>query len=119
MDPQLLYWIGGIAIVGLTLFNTIENRAKKAGESETKISKYDDNERIWSARFETLSGVVTQFELKTNERFERMLERLNEALLTMAREHPTKNDLQLVKGEILERIEAMEFPRRPAQRKTK
>jgi hypothetical protein len=106
MDFQGLYWLVGIAVAVLTVYNTISNAAHKRGSTDAQIDHQQDNEKAWNVKFDALDGKLVHYELRTNERIENMLKQLNEALLYMAREHPTKNDLQTVKTEILARIDS-------------
>ncbi len=105
MDPQSLQWVLGAAVAGLTAYNFIRTWGIKAGSTAAQLKHAENNEDLWRVRFDALDAKIVNHEIRTNERIERMLERLNEALLTMAREHPTKTDLQMVKEEILERID--------------
>jgi gamma-glutamyl:cysteine ligase YbdK (ATP-grasp superfamily) len=106
MDLQLLYWAGGICLVGLTVYNFLVGLGRVSGSTEQQLRHAAENESTWKTKFDALDAKIVHHELRTNERIEKMLERLNEALLTMAREHPTKSDLQNVKMEILERIDS-------------
>lgn len=119
MDMQSLQswaWLIGAIVAGLTVYNFILAWGKREGTTEEQVKQALDSEDAWRTRFDLLDAKIVHHELRTNERIEKMLDRLNEALLTMAREHPTKNDLQLVKTEILERIDAQYGPPRSRAR---
>ncbi len=123
MDFQHLAWFGGVMVALITLYHLLFGMGHKAGSTEAQIAHHTDNENKWNVRFEALHNLVTMHyeqannrittqQAETSARFERVLERLNEALLTMAREHPTKTDLQHMKDEILDRIDERATPRR-------
>src|SRR4029079_14820204 len=96
----------GAVVAALTAYNFVLGWGRKAGSTDAQVRHAADNEVEWRVRFDALDAKLVLHEARTNERIEKMLERLNEALLTMAREHPTKSDLQMVKAEILDRIDA-------------
>src|SRR4029078_4496202 len=96
----------GAIVAGLTVYNTVLGWGRKAGSTDAQVRQAENNEAEWRIRFDALDAKIVLHEARTNERIEKMLERLNEALLTMAREHPTKTDLHNVKAEILDRIDA-------------
>lgn len=110
MDLQAWQWILGAVVAGITVYNFVLNWGRKSGIAETRLAtqmkESDANESEWRIRFDALDAKLVLHETRTNERIEKMLERLNDALLTMAREHPTKSDLQMVKAEILDRIDS-------------
>lgn len=106
MDLQTWQWLLAAIVAGLTIYNFVITWGKREGATEEQVKHAIDSEETWRTRFELLDAKIVHHELRTNERIEKMLERLNEALLTMAREHPTKSDLQMVKSEILDRIDA-------------
>lgn len=105
MDLQSWQWLLGAIVAGVTTYNFILLWGKKAGSTDAQLRHAAQAEGEWKTRFDLLDAKIVHHELRTNERIEKMLERLNEALLTMAREHPTKSDLQMAKAEILERID--------------
>ncbi len=106
MDLQAWQWLLGAIVAVVTMYNFILNWGAKAGSTDTQLKHAAESEVEWRTRFDALDAKIVHHELRTNDRIEKMLERLNEALLTMAREHPTKSDLQTVKMEILDRIDS-------------
>jgi hypothetical protein len=106
MDFQTSAWIGAAIMAALTVYNFISGIGRQIGATDKQLEHSADAEKSWNVKFDALYGKLANLELHTNERIEKMLERLNEALLTMAREHPTKSDLQMVKTEILDRIDS-------------
>src|SRR6185436_10169871 len=100
MDAQTLQWVLGAVVAAFTTYNFILAYGRKDGATDAELRHSAENENLWRIRFDALDLKIVNHEIRTNERIERMLERLNEALLTMAREHPTKSDLQMVKQEI-------------------
>ncbi len=106
MDGAALQWLLGAIVAAFTAYNFVLNWGMRAGSTDAQIKHSVDNETEWRIRFDALDAKIVLHEARTNERIEKMLERLNDALLTMAREHPTKSDLQMVKAEILDRIDA-------------
>jgi uncharacterized protein YukE len=125
MDFQLAYWlIGGVA-AALGIYNLVTGWGHKSGATDAQlamqVAHLDAADKAWAGKFDALYAAFTLHQSQTSERFERVLERLNDALLMMAREHPTKADLQLVKAEILDRIDAqVGGPTTPSRRvKTK
>lgn len=106
MDLQAVYWIVGVIIAGLTLYNFIAGTARKAGATDKQLEHSAHNESAWDIRFNAMHAEVSLLRSQTAERFEKVVERLNDALLQMAREHPTKTDLHMVKTEILDRIDS-------------
>jgi dipeptidase len=131
MGLQDLAWLGAAIVAALSAYNFITSLGQHKGATDAQIAHHADNENKWNIRFEALHNLVTMHyeqannrittqQAETSARFERVLERLNEALLTMAREHPTKTDLQHMKDEILARIDGAEYTPRPStRRKTK
>jgi hypothetical protein len=116
MDLQTLYWFGAAIVAGMTIFNTVMTVGRKSGATDAQLANnqahLDAAEKAWATKFDALYSSFSLHQAQTSERFERVVERLNEALLMMAREHPTKADLQEVKREILERIDSQEPARR-------
>lgn len=110
MDLQAVYWIVGVIVAGLTVYNFIKTTSQKAGATDAQVamqvSHLEAADKAWTTKFDALYAAFQLHQSQTSERFERVLERLNDALLTMAREHPTKADLNLVKTEILDRIDS-------------
>jgi hypothetical protein len=110
VDLQALYWLVGIVGVALGFYNLLRNSGHKEGATDAQIAMQvahlEAADKNWSTKFDTLYAAFSLHQAQTAERFERVLERLNDALLMMAREHPTKADLQQVKGEILDRIDS-------------
>jgi predicted Zn-dependent peptidase len=110
MDLQALYWL--VAVLGAALggVSLLRTQGHKEGATDAQIAMQvahlEAAEKSWSTKFDALYASFSLHQAQTAERFERVLERLNDALLTMAREHPTKADLQQVKGEILDRIDS-------------
>ena len=120
MDFQTGVWIGNLIVAGMALYSFVKAFGKTEGSTETQLKHSDDNERMWNIRFDALHNQMELHRTTTSEKFEKMLERLNEALLTMAREHPTKSDLQTVKMEILDRIDMVEgFRNKPIIKKVR
>jgi hypothetical protein len=105
MDLQTAYWAVGAAVAFLTVYNFVSAWGHKTGTTE-------EHGRATDVRLEALHGLVSLYQSQTTEKFERQSEKLTEALLTMAREHPTKTDLQHMKEEILDRIDGRTTPRR-------
>lgn len=93
-------------MAAITAYNFVMHWGAKTGSTDAQLKHASDSEMEWKTRFELLDAKIVHHEIRTNERIEKMLERLNEALLTMAREHPTKSDLQMAKAEILDRIDS-------------
>jgi dipeptidase len=123
MGLQDLAWIAAAITMALSIYNFVSGIGHHKGATDAQVSHFQDNEKAWNAKFDALHNLVTVHYQQANEqlatqraetasRFERVLERLNEALLTMAREHPTKTDLQHMKEEILDRIDGRTTPRR-------
>ncbi len=106
LDLQAWQWLLGAIVAGVTMYNFVLTWGAKAGSTEAQLKHSAEGEIEWRTRFDALDAKIVHHELRTNDRIEKMLERLNEALLTMAREHPTKSDLQTVKMEILDRIDS-------------
>ena len=106
MDLQALQWALGALVAAVTSYNFVSTWGQKQGSTDAQLKHASDTEGEWRTRFDLMDAKILHHELRTNERIEKMLERLNEALLTMAREHPTKSDLQMAKSEILERIDS-------------
>jgi hypothetical protein len=104
MDLQTAYWLAGACVAGLTVYNFISSWGHKTGTTE-------EHGRATDVRLEALHSMVSLYQSQTMEKFERQSERLTDALLTMAREHPTKTDLQHMKEEILDRIDGRTTPR--------
>lgn len=111
-DLQTWQWLLGAIVAALTIYNFVLSWGVKSGSTDAQLKHASDSETEWRTRFDLLDAKIVHHELRTNERIEKMLERLNEALLTMAREHPTKSDLQMAKSEILERIDSQYGARR-------
>jgi hypothetical protein len=105
MDLQTIYLIGAAAVAGMTVYNFVSGWGHKTGTTE-------EHGRATDVRLEALHSMVSLYQAQTMEKFERQSERLTDALLTMAREHPTKTDLQHMKEEILDRIDGRTGPRR-------
>jgi hypothetical protein len=106
MDSQSIYWLVGIGVAILTVFNTVMAIGRKSGATDVQMARVNTNEENWQIRFDALANSFTLHQATTSDRFERVVEKLNSGLLTMAKEHPTKGDLQQVKAEILERIDS-------------
>jgi hypothetical protein len=119
MDLQTWVWVGAAITAALTVYNFISGAGRQIGATAKQLEHSADAERSWLVKFDALDAKIVHHELRTNERIERMLERLNEALLTMAREHPTKSDLQTVKMEILDRIDSQYGTPSPARPRMK
>jgi hypothetical protein len=128
MDIQTIAWFGASIGAAIGVYHLFFGMGHKTGSTDAQVAHYAENEKAWAAKFDGLHNLVTLHYQQVNERvsaqtaetssrFERVLERLNEALLTMAREHPTKTDLQHVKEEILDRIDGRATPRRKASTK--
>jgi hypothetical protein len=110
MDAQIWYWlIGGVA-AALGVYNFIRGTGHREGATDAQlamqVAHLEAADKTWSTKFDALYASFALHQSQTSEKFERVLERLNDALITMAREHPTKTDLQQVKAEIIERIDA-------------
>lgn len=116
MDLQALVWLGGAIVAGISIYNFVMGVGRRSGANDMQLQQLDAAEKSWAVKFDALHNAFALFQAQTSERFERVVERLNEALLMMAREHPTKADLQNVKNEILDRIDSQygEPPRRRA-----
>jgi hypothetical protein len=123
MGLQDYAWLAAAIACALTVYNFIASLGQHRGSTDAQIAHSLKTENEWSVRFDGLHNLVTMHYQQANDRissqatetasrFERVLERLNEALLTMAREHPTKSDLQHMKEEILDRIDGRTTPRR-------
>jgi hypothetical protein len=106
MDWQSLYWLGAATVAALTVYNFVVGTGRKQGSTDVQIAHYEANEKAWGIRFDALANALSLHQSRTSERFESVVEKLNDALLVMAREHPTKADLQMVKTEILDRIDS-------------
>jgi hypothetical protein len=129
MGLQDLAWLGAAIVAALSAYNFISGLGHHRGATDAQVTHFQDNEKAWNAKFDGLHNLVTLHYQQANEqlalqrsetasRFERVLERLNEALLTMAREHPTKTDLQHMKEEILDRIDGRTTPRKRIPKET-
>jgi hypothetical protein len=118
MDWQGAYWLVGICIAVLTVYNTIISIGRKSGATDAQLARGSANEENWTLRFDALANALSLHQANTSDRFERVVEKLNDALLTMAREHPTKADLHQIKVEILDRIDAHGEPQ-PLPRRRK
>lgn len=121
MDIITAYYLGAAIIAGLTVFNFIKVIGHKQGQSETELKavqhELDTAEKAWSVKFDALYSRFDLVERQTSERFERTQDKVNEALLTMAREHPTKKDLHELESRIIAHIDFALS--RTAQRNTK
>ena len=106
MELQTFYWLAGGIVAAISIYNFVVTVGHKQGSADAHLGHSATFEQNWNVKFDSLHNALSLHQVQTTERFERMLERLNEALLTMAREHPTKNDLQMVKAEILDRIDS-------------
>lgn len=120
MDWQTLAWIGGAVVAAITVYNFIVAAGRRLGATDAQVKQYTEGEKAWTVRYDALHNLVTMhhqqtndrfaaIQLETSARFEKVMDRLNEALLTMAREHPTKADLLRMKEEILTRIDTAEY----------
>lgn len=82
---------------------------KDMTEQDNEIASFrvlrDGLEEKWRVRFDALYARFDLVERQTAERFERTQDKVNEALLTMAREHPTKKDLHELEGRIIGHID--------------
>src|SRR5688572_7661568 len=116
IDFQTLAWIGAAIVAAITVYNFIVAAGRRLGATDAQVKHYNEGERAWAVKFDALHNLVMMHhqqttdrfaavQLETSTRFEKIMDRLNEALLTMAREHPTKTDLLRMKEEILTRID--------------
>lgn len=105
MDLQALAWLLGAIVAGLTVYNFVKGAGRKEAENEAEVKKHDQFENHWNVQFDALHNSFNLYQAQTSDRFEKVMDRLNDALLTMAREHPTKLDLQMMKQEIIDRID--------------
>ena len=123
MDLQAIAWLGAALVAALTVYNFVIGIGKRVGATDAQLAHNDVNEKTWNVRFDAIANALSLHQAHTSERFEKVVERLNEALLTMAREHPTKADLHIVKTEIIERIDSQygepNSRRRPPSQKAK
>ena len=120
MTLEDLYFIGGAIVVAITIFNFVIAIGQRRGATDAQVKQYTEGEKAWAIRYDALHNLVTMhhqqtndrfaaIQLETSTRFEKVMDRLNDAILTMAREHPTKNDLLRMKEEILARIDVAEY----------
>lgn len=105
MDLQMWVWLGAILVSAMTIFNFIEGRSKKGVIAEADMEQIKLSQREWNVRFDALYARFDMVERQTGERFERTQDKVNEALLTMAREHPTKTDLHELEARIINHID--------------
>jgi hypothetical protein len=106
MGVQDWYWLVGAALAVLTVYNTVMTWGRKSGATDAQMAQQNTNEANWNIRFDALTNALALHQAQTSDRFEKVVEKLNQALLTMAREHATKGDLNQVKLEIIDRIDA-------------
>lgn len=120
MDLHTFYIICGLVISGLTIYNTITSAGHKSGVSEAELENFKQQAATWAVKFDALYARFDLIERQTTERFERTQERVNDALLTMAREHPTKGDLHELEARIIGHIDMrLSVEHQPQRRRPK
>lgn len=109
MDPFDLKALATLGAVLLSIVSMLVAWSKRAGIKEAEFESirrdFEDTTKTQAVRFDALYARFDLIERQTSERFERTGDKLNEALLTMAREHPTKRDLNELEHRIIEHID--------------
>ena len=120
MGLQEWAWLGAAFVAALSAYNFIVSIGQRRGATDAQVKNYTDDRHAWEVKFDAMHNLmqlndqrtnqrISDLQLETSTRFEKVMDRLNAALLTMAREHPTKADLNDMKDEILARIDGSPY----------
>jgi hypothetical protein len=104
MGLQDYAWLGAAVVAAITIYNLISSFGQRRGETDAQHIHRVGIEKAWDVRFSALEASVVLHHTQVNERFEKLLERQHDALLTMAREHATKADLHAVEQRVVDRL---------------